>query len=237
MSNFLQASQLRNEARRLLRYRMPLMLAVLCNFLLLIRFPFAHSQTEAGPLPAPATVPRGSDASLPDTPTPDTPTPDTPTPNTPTLNGPTPNGPTDHPAHPTRHIDAPDTANATGRTTGATQRDLVRTGASRWVQTLRTSFARWRDGLEPKPASAPARPAHSELTLRNPRGNDGPVSLLVNSRLCTLGPGEAHAFTDGSAWVVQFHRGGTFGNAELTLTSGRYDFVVTDHGWTLAARP
>jgi hypothetical protein len=61
------------------------------------------------------------------------------------------------------------------------------------------------------------------------------VSCLVNGRVCELWPGEAHEFTVGDTWDVQFHRGESLANERRLLSRGVYRFVVTDHGWDLEA--
>jgi hypothetical protein len=233
MNDFLQASQLRDEARRLLRYRVPLTLAVLCNLVLLIRFPFARSQTNAAPPPPPAAAQVASDL-LPPNPPPAV-------------------APADRPALPAAaavptapdvsppqavNIGTADIADASRRLAHATQRGLVQVATSPWAQTLRASFAHWSaERQRERAAPAPVPPPRQALTLRNLRDNGGPVRLLVNGRICELGPGEAHEFTNEPAWVVQFHRGEDFGDEQRTLTGGSYDFIVTDQGWALQTRP
>ena len=71
--------------------------------------------------------------------------------------------------------------------------------------------------------------------MRNPSDSGGAVSFKVNGRVCELWPGEAHVFTLGDTWDIQYHRGGSFGNARRQLAQGVYRFVVTDHGWDLEA--
>ena len=80
-----------------------------------------------------------------------------------------------------------------------------------------------------------AAPTPQGLTLRNALENGGPVSFLVNGRVYELLPGEAHEFSTGESWDVQFHRGESLGNEQRLLSRGIYRFVVTDRGWDLEA--
>ena len=72
------------------------------------------------------------------------------------------------------------------------------------------------------------------FVLHNPKRNGGEVSCLVNGKEYLLRPGQSHQFTDGPTWLVEFHRGGDFGNAERVLASGSFEFTVTDGGWDIA---
>ena len=71
------------------------------------------------------------------------------------------------------------------------------------------------------------------VIIRNPLENNGPVRFLVNGRMCDLHPGEAHQFPYAPTWVVEFHRGASFGNARRTLTRGAYEFLASSTGWEL----
>lgn len=82
-------------------------------------------------------------------------------------------------------------------------------------------------------ASTATKPSTTGLTLRNLPDNDVPVRFLVNGRVYNLLPGESHSFAIGTAWDLQYHRGGAYGNAHQTLDAGDYQFVVGSTGWTL----
>lgn len=230
MNDFLQASQLRDEARRLLRYRVPVIVAVLCNFALLIRFPLVHSysQTQSAP-PSPAATAQA-------------------------VPGPSPppaasavDPPPPHAALAVSSAAAPtaaagpefDVAQASRQLADTAQRLGVRIATSRWAQTLGASLARSSDeSQQERSAPTPAPSIHPSLVLRNRSDNGGSVTFLVNGRRCELGPGEAHEFAaDQPGWQIQFHRGDAFGNEERTLTKGRYEFIVTDQGWALETCP
>jgi hypothetical protein len=289
MYEFIQAGELRAEAKRLLRYRLPLILAILVNFAFLVRAPIAGMRAENAPpqnvettTPEPtgptaaARTPRSSArvsaanqnathqhvkvapaaaaaASVPNQLAPPT---TSPSPRSAGVSpfsftsawGPTgqrlfarwsvplrQSAPAPAPAVLPRSNAAPDSTTAP-RTT-ATPEPLVAT------QTAPALPSHPNDGPKTLPAPQPASPPTvgasppTALTIRNARENEGPVSFLVNGRVCELQPGEAHEFAAGTSWNVQFHRGESFGNAEQTLGPGTFCFVVTDQGWDLEAAP
>jgi hypothetical protein len=270
MYEFIQAGELRAEAKRLLRYRLPLILAVLVNFVFLVRAPIARMRAEtAPPQKVPTTAPQ---------------------PTGPTTRAQSPRSgarvdatnqnikvaPSAAAAAPAPSNLAPPTTPPSPRSAGVSPFSFT----SAWGPTGQRLFARWSTPLRqsgpatapvvtpkttatPEPLTAthaaPAPPAHPHdltatlpasqpaspstgvaspptgLTIRNARENEGPVSFLVNGRVCELQPGEAHEFAAGTSWTVQFHRGESFGNAEQTLGPGIFCFVVTVQGWDLEA--
>jgi hypothetical protein len=87
-----------------------------------------------------------------------------------------------------------------------------------------------------KPSSPPGRAADgASVTLINPRESGGPVRFLLNGRESVLRPGETQQLSADRTWLIEFHRGGDFGEARYTLTSGAYRFRVTGRGWELVA--
>ena len=63
-----------------------------------------------------------------------------------------------------------------------------------------------------------------------------PVSFVMDGKVVTLKPGDSIAATAGS--VVKFDRGGGFGVAAETLTSGEHRFDMTpEHGWKISTVP
>jgi hypothetical protein len=72
-----------------------------------------------------------------------------------------------------------------------------------------------------------------KLELENPPGSGGTVHFLIDGRPCTLLVGESHLFPAETPHSIQFHRGGDFGNDEVCLTGGQFQFKVTDAGWQL----
>ncbi|MHB8969330.1 MAG: hypothetical protein ACYC3X_03900 [Pirellulaceae bacterium] len=257
MDELIQADELRGEVRQLLRFRVPLLMAVLVNFAFLVRVPAMQLWAEAAPPPEAATLvpavasptmhhqapllcPLGHAASQ----------------ETETIPG---ESAVPAPSAAPPGVSPFAVANALGR---AVQR-LVAQGFAPSGQN--NSAANSGRGAEPvampdatgmaDPAAVPNTtmvvepPAASHagasplpyqvdspptgLTIRNASENKETVRFLINGRVCELQPGEAHDFAAGTAWNVKFHRGESFGNAQQTLVPGIYRFVVTDQGWDL----
>jgi hypothetical protein len=80
------------------------------------------------------------------------------------------------------------------------------------------------------PNGPPGRPGNA-VVLRNDA--DGVVRYLVNGEAYSLSPGGTHSLGSGDSWVIQFHRGADFYNAEYTISQGVYAFQVTELGWDL----
>jgi hypothetical protein len=59
------------------------------------------------------------------------------------------------------------------------------------------------------------------------------VIAFFQSGLHSLGPGETHNLGSGDSWLIQFHRGGDFGNAEYTIADGVHAFKAAELGWEL----
>jgi hypothetical protein len=49
----------------------------------------------------------------------------------------------------------------------------------------------------------------------------------------SLAPGQSRQLSGKKAWRIEFHRGGDFGQADLSLARGAYRFAVTRAGWDL----
>ncbi len=71
------------------------------------------------------------------------------------------------------------------------------------------------------------------LVLMNAPSSGGEVTYLVDRVVFSLKPGERHVLTAGASRRIQFHRGGDFGDAEVTAAGGAYLFDVTERGWDL----
>ncbi len=282
MYEFIQAGELRAEAKRLLRYRLPLILAVLVNLVFLVRAPIAGMRAETAP---PQNV--ETTTSEPTGPTSPARTPRS-SARVNATNRNTQVAPSAAAVTSVPNKLAPPNISPSLRSAGVSPFSFTST----WGTTGQRLFARWsvplrqsapapaqvvlpqsnatpdttttsRSTATPEPLAAtqaaPAPPANQSdlpktlpapqpafpptvvaspptaLTIRNARENEGPVSFLVNGRVCELQPGEAHEFAAGTSWIVQFHRGESFGNAEQTLGPGVFHFVVTDQGWDLEA--
>jgi hypothetical protein len=98
--------------------------------------------------------------------------------------------------------------------------------------------------LEPSRAAEAPRPKTTTLSaerpstnlagllIANPSGSGGPVQYLVNGDEHLLKPGETQELPKGR-WLIEFHRGGDFGDTAMTLSAGEYNFKVTRQGWDL----
>jgi len=86
------------------------------------------------------------------------------------------------------------------------------------------------------PVEARAAPLSVQaLVLANPAESGGTIHYLVDGEVFSLHPGETHRLEPGKPYTVEFHRGGSFGDAVRTLERGRYEFVVGPQGWKLNA--
>ncbi len=67
--------------------------------------------------------------------------------------------------------------------------------------------------------------------LVNPSSHE--LAYLVNGQLYRLGPGERHQLGTAKRWVIQFDRGGDFGEATYEVSAGTHVFQVGERGWEL----
>lgn len=231
MNKYREVDELEVETRRLLRWRVPLLLAVVVNFALLIRVPYSRGWVEASSRHTnestvsaaavtvePSCLPPGTHA----------------------------------PANPAE----PDWIKLLTSLKAVSMAKMpdLRQELARWFSWQPS----WNFAAAPSPAShsgdieepaavpesptsvepppldpTPAAAAPTSLTLRNAPESGGAVVCLVNGRVCELRPGEAHQFPADQPWDVRFHRGDSFGNEHRNLGPGTYQFIVTDLGWEL----
>ena len=88
-----------------------------------------------------------------------------------------------------------------------------------------------------EPAAALAAPmpvAATGLTLVNPVDSKLKVGFAIDGDVSYLAPGETRDLTGDGPWEIAFHRGGDFGDEKQTLAAGRYDFSVSQAGWSLS---
>lgn len=71
------------------------------------------------------------------------------------------------------------------------------------------------------------------VVLTNPADNGGPVRFLLNGEAHSLAAGQTREFSAVFSPLIQFHRGGSYGNAEQLLDAGHYQFAVSSRGWEL----
>lgn len=85
-----------------------------------------------------------------------------------------------------------------------------------------------------KPTPKSGGPASAKgLTIINPVNSGGAIRFLIDDQVVSLAPGESRTLPGETARKVRFHRGGTFGAAAYSLSAGRYQFQITQQGWTL----
>jgi len=90
----------------------------------------------------------------------------------------------------------------------------------------------------PAPAAAAnvlpgAAAATGPIKLSNPKKNSVALNYTLNGHSYSIQPGHSQALGAGSVWTIQFDRGGSFGQARYSLSSGTYTFKATDKGWDL----
>ncbi len=70
------------------------------------------------------------------------------------------------------------------------------------------------------------------LSIHNSSRTRGVVRYLVNGQDQTLRPGESQKLPAGR-WLIEFHRGGPYGDTAHTLATGSYRFEIGARGWEL----
>lgn len=95
--------------------------------------------------------------------------------------------------------------------------------------------ATWTGRAEPRTNTLPvSQGITSTVTIRNPAASGGNVAFIVDeNQEVALSAGQTQTLTDRGSYTVEFDRGGSFGTARKTLTSGAYEFQVTERGWDL----
>lgn len=94
--------------------------------------------------------------------------------------------------------------------------------------------------VKPRPEKnrlPPIAPEPRVLTIVNPEKIGYPVAFLYGKEQCQLEPGEVftRSFSKPGQLVelIQFDRGGDFGESQLRLETGKYEFAVTREGWKI----
>lgn len=73
----------------------------------------------------------------------------------------------------------------------------------------------------------------AELVLVNPAESGGTILYLVEGQAFSLAPGQSHRLPADRPWRVVFHRGDDFGDTEILLSTGQFNFAVGPQGWQL----
>lgn len=72
------------------------------------------------------------------------------------------------------------------------------------------------------------------IAIVNPAETGTALSYQLDGAEVTLQPGESRMLTNDRRREITFDRGGKFGTARYSMTSGTYRFELTsDHGWEL----
>jgi hypothetical protein len=86
----------------------------------------------------------------------------------------------------------------------------------------------------PVPANA-TEMAIDGVVLINPSDSGTTVHYRVGDESYTMDPGYSQVLP-GDSWLVDFHRGGSFGRKSYTVSSGAYVFTPTSQGWELYSK-
>jgi hypothetical protein len=75
------------------------------------------------------------------------------------------------------------------------------------------------------------------IRIVNPSDTRVALSYVLNGAVYTIRPGESQNLREDRAWVIEFGRGGSFGQARYGLLPGVYTFALTGRGWELYRQP
>lgn len=89
------------------------------------------------------------------------------------------------------------------------------------------------EGAEPAAATT-ASFAAGQIILANPTAET--VNYNLNQLPYSMAPTFEQTLPAGTAWTIEFDRGGSFGMARYELSEGYYVFAATDRGWELYKR-
>lgn len=106
--------------------------------------------------------------------------------------------------------------------------------------TGRPSNLTFRNGGSSAPRGTTTRPQSKQagdglpIEIVNPADNHTALSYHLDGADVTLQPGESRRLMNDRLREISFDRGGTFGAARYSITSGQYRFELTaGHGWEL----
>lgn len=87
---------------------------------------------------------------------------------------------------------------------------------------------------QPRGARSPvAQPAGDGLPIKivNPSDAGGAIRYSLNEYDYAIEPGQSQTLVNDRPWTITFDRGGDYGTARYSLSSGTYTFAPTDKGW------
>lgn len=82
-------------------------------------------------------------------------------------------------------------------------------------------------------ADAEGEEVHTGVYLVNPVGSGANVVYFVNGTRYEMKPGMSQKLPPGPNWIVNFDRGGSWGEAAYTVADGTYYFTPSESGWNL----
>lgn len=264
MTDLIQYSELQAEVRKLLRYRIPLLLGLLLNLVLIARFPVAALHGDGSAASYAATIDGPSSTRVPDAGG-----------SSATVAGELPpeasgadvvergQDPHQDPEVASQCVEASGSAELStiGAEIAREECEAIRQQAKHVVCQLAGEAVEavkgwWVDRRAAMPsAPSDAQPVAptaacqespqveatvqqhnpTSLVLRNAADSHGRVRFLVQGHVRELLPGESCELPAAEQWLVEFHRGGDLDDVRRTLAPGRYQFELTPSGWELRA--
>jgi len=85
--------------------------------------------------------------------------------------------------------------------------------------------------IQPNPQ--PAAP----IKIVNPASNKATLNYTLDGHPYSIPPGSSQDLVLDHPWVIDFNRGGNFGEGRYSLESAQYTFTPTDRGWELFQSP
>lgn len=92
----------------------------------------------------------------------------------------------------------------------------------------------WAVAPEPE---LPENPLGGTIGVFNPEETKTVMRFRIEGKIVQLEPGQVIELPAGRQYVIEFHRGGSFGNARYGMAEGLFWFKRTDRGWELYNGP
>lgn len=71
------------------------------------------------------------------------------------------------------------------------------------------------------------------IVIANPKTTRTTINYNINGNHYVMEPGMVQKLAPTQKWIIEFDRGGDFGDATYTLSEGTYHFTPTDKGWQI----
>lgn len=85
------------------------------------------------------------------------------------------------------------------------------------------------------PEGKPVDNSNTRIVLKNPESNGVSIGYLLNEQTFSMEAGYNQKLP-AQDWLLVFDKGGSFGQARYTLSSGRYEFTQTEKGWDVVSK-